>query len=314
MSFENFSFSAKLDGSPENLFKQVLDNLLDGVYFADRERRITYWNAAAERLTGYSAEEVVGKRCADDLLMHVDDAGCLLCDGDCPLSRTIADGRTHRADIFLHHKNGHRVPVEVRVCPIQAPDGQVVGAVEIFNDNSRERAMRERAADLARWAFLDPLSQLPNRRYLEDHLAQQLVRYSQGGMRFGVLLADVDEFKKINDSYGHIAGDAALVAVAKTLSNCLRTSDVLGRWGGDEFLALVPGLASEQALVGAAERCRNLVARAPIPVNGSPVQVTISVGAAIVAPGDTPQEIVSKADKRLYESKQAGRNRVSLSI
>lgn len=178
------------------LFKQVLDNLLDGVYFADRERRITYWNAAAERLTGYSAAEVIGRRCADNLLMHVDDGGCILCEGDCPLSRTIADGRTHRADVFLHHKGGHRVPVEVRVCPIQGPNGEVVGAVEIFNDNSRQRAMRERAAELAKWAFLDPASQVANRRYLENQLSQQLAQHSKCGIPFGVVLADLDRFEK----------------------------------------------------------------------------------------------------------------------
>ncbi len=84
-----------------SLFKQVLDNLLDGVYFTDRERRITYWNQAAEYLTGYSAEEVIGKRCSDNFLMHVDDSGCLLCGGDRPLSHTIADGRPRRAEVYF---------------------------------------------------------------------------------------------------------------------------------------------------------------------------------------------------------------------
>jgi diguanylate cyclase (GGDEF)-like protein/PAS domain S-box-containing protein len=306
------SFPISMSDESNNLFKRVLDNLLDGVYFADRERRITYWNAAAEQLTGYTAEEVMGRRCADNLLMHVDDAGCLLCEGDCPLSRTITDGCSHRADVYLHHKSGHRVPVEVRVCPIQGPNGQVVGAVEIFNDNSRQRAMRERAAELAKWAFLDPASQVANRRYLENELSRQLAQYSQCGIPFGILLADLDEFKKINDNYGHIAGDAALVAVAKTIAGCLRTSDAVGRWGGDEFLAVLPSV-SQEVLATAAERCRNLVARSTIPVADSRVRVTVSIGAAMVAPGDSLESVVSRADRHLYASKQFGRNRVSVS-
>ena len=208
---------ASFSDETNSLFKQVLDNLLDGVYFTDRERRITYWNHAAENLTGYSVEEIIGKHCADNFLMHVDDTGCLLCGGDCPVSLTIADGHPHWAEVYLHHKSGHRVPVEVRVFPIRAKDGEVVGAVEIFNDNSRQRAVRERARELAEVAFLDPTSQVANRRYLDQQLFQQLDQHAKFGTSFGIMLADVDEFKNINDTYGHIAGDAALVTVAKTL-------------------------------------------------------------------------------------------------
>ena len=239
------SSPASSSDETNSLFKRMLDNLFDGVYFTDLQRRITYWNQAAEHLTGYSAEEVVGKRCADNILMHVDDSGCLLCAGECPLSRTIADGRPRRAEVYLHHKSGHRVPVEVRVCPVPGRDGEVVGAVEIFNDNSRQRAVRERARELAKLAFLDPASQVANRRYLDQQLFQQLDQHSKFGTPFGIMLADLDEFKNINDTYGHVAGDAALVTVAKTLSGCLRASDVLGRWGGDEFLVILPGITKE---------------------------------------------------------------------
>ena len=193
-----------------SLFKMILDNLLDGVYVTDLERRITYWNQAAEEITGYRAEEVLGKRCADNILMHVDDSGCVLCVGECPLSRAIAENRPLRSDIYVHHKSGHRIPVETRVCPI-TQDSKVVGAVEIFSDNSRHWAVRERATELAKLAFLDPASQVANRHYLDQQLSQQLDQHSKFGTPFGILLADVDKFKNINDTYGHIAGDAALV-------------------------------------------------------------------------------------------------------
>jgi len=305
------AFPASMSGASTTLFKQVLDNLLDGVYFADLERRITYWNSAAERLTGYSAKEVIGRRCADNLLIHVDEGGCLLCESDCPLSRTIADGLTHRAEVFLHHKNGHRVPVEVRVCPIWGGEGEVVGAVEIFSDNSRQRATREQASELAKWAFLDTVSQVANRRYLEHQLSQQFAQHSQCGIPFGIVLADLDNFKKINDTYGHSAGDVVLITVAKTLSGCLRASDVLGRWGGDEFLAILP-YSSKLVLANAAERCRTIVARSTVPVKDVQIQVTISVGAAIVGREDSPESLLERADQHLYLSKQSGRNRVSL--
>ncbi|MFZ0959745.1 MAG: diguanylate cyclase [Terriglobia bacterium] len=304
------SLDSSLDET-NSLFKLILDNLIDGVYFTDLNRRITYWNPAAETLTGYSAEEVIGTFCADNILMHVDDAGCLLCEGECPLSRAIVEGRPQRGDVFLRHKYGHRVPTEVRVCPVTGIDGKIIGAVEIFNDNSRQRAMRDKAMELTKLAFLDPASQVANRRYLDQQLAQQLALHSQYGTSFGILLCDVDELKHINDTYGHVAGDAALVTVAKTLTGCLRASDVLGRWGGDEFLVILPDVM-EEILAATSERCRALVARSVVPVEGAQVKLTISVGAVMVAPGDSAESLLNRADQHMYSNKQSGRNRASL--
>ncbi len=292
----------------EDFFKRILDNLFDGVYFTDPNRTIIYWNRAAEEITGYAAEEVIGKRCADNILMHVNDAGHALCEGECPLSRTMADRHPRRAQVYLHHKRGHRVPVEVRVCAVPGRDGEVVGAVEIFSDNSRQRAVRERATELAKLAFLDPTSQVANRRYLDPQLAQHLDQHSREGTPFGILLIDVNEFKNINDTHGHVAGDTALVTIARTLFGCLRASDVLGRWGGDEFLVILPGI-TEQAMSETAARCRAMVAQSTVPVEGSEIQVTVSVGAAMVTAGDTAESLLKRADQHLYGSKQLGRLR-----
>jgi diguanylate cyclase (GGDEF)-like protein/PAS domain S-box-containing protein len=292
----------------DSIFKRMLDNLFDAVYFTDLERRIIYWNQAAEELTGYSADEVVGKRCADNILMHVNDSGYLLCTSECPLSHTMGDGRSRRAELYLHHKRGHRIPVEVRVSTVRGRDGEVVGAVEIFNDNSRQKAVRERARDLAKLAFLDAGTQVANRRYLDQQLSQQLDQHSQYGTPFGITLADVDDFKSVNDTYGHTAGDA-LVTVVKTLSACLRASDVLGRWGGDEFLVILPGITND-ILMETSERCRALVARSTVPVDSSQIKVTISVGVAMGAPGDSAESVLNRADQCLYSSKQSGRNRI----
>jgi len=311
MNSPPLSFPAPSPNEKTTPFKHVVDSLPDGVYITDRERRITYWNHAAEELSGYSAQEVLGKRCSENFLMHIDDSGCLLCQGDCPLSRTLEDGLPHRADVYLHHKSGHRVPVEVRVRPIWGGNGEVVGAVEVFSDNSRQRAVRERAKDLAKFAFLDPASQVGNRSYLEQQLSQHLDQFVTYGTPFGIMLADLDEFKNINDTYGHAAGDVVLVTIAKTISNCLRASDVVGRWGGDEFLAVLPGI-TRQFLASVSEKLRTLVSQSTVPVSGSGVRVTISVGAAMVAPGDSPESLMKRADQQLYASKQSGRNRVSL--
>ena len=107
-------------------FKLALSALNDGVYFVDRERRITYWNEASERITGFSAKDVLGRRCADNILCHVDDSGIELCNDDaCPLRACMATGQPRSADIYLHHKLGYRVPVSVSGSPVRDNAGKM---------------------------------------------------------------------------------------------------------------------------------------------------------------------------------------------
>ncbi len=292
-------------------YKQVLENLYDGLYIVDRERRIIYWNKAAERLTGYPAEQVLGRGCADNLLMHVDVSGCLLCTGDCPLHHAMTEGVGREAEVYVRHRLGYRIPVSVRVGPIRNAQGEIIGAVEIFNDNSSIKAAQEKIEQLQQMAFLDALTQVGNRRYLQEKLSQHLQEYARHGSSFGVLLVDVDEFKSINDSHGHNAGDTALVSTAKTISGCLRTSDVLGRWGGDEYLAIAPGITRE-GLQQLAQRCRALVQRSNVVIGGKVLKVTVSVGATLVRQNDTITSVVARADESLYRSKTSGRNRVRI--
>ena len=137
-----------MDDISPNFYATLLDNLYDGVYFVDRERRITFWNKAAERITGFTQAEVLGKRCADNLLRHVDDRGNSLCEGACPLSYTLRDGQLRSASVFLHHKNGHRLPVAIGVAPITDNQQNIIGAVEIFRDNSATVAALEHLKEL----------------------------------------------------------------------------------------------------------------------------------------------------------------------
>ena len=145
--------------------KDLLDHIADGVYFVDRDRTIIYWNHGATKLTGYSADGVVGKRCQDDLLCHVDCHGKNLCHDGCPLTATISDGKGHMATVFLRHKQGRRVPVWVRVQPLFDADGRIVGGVEIFSDDTAQAEAHRTIEELEKIAFLDQLTALPNRRY-----------------------------------------------------------------------------------------------------------------------------------------------------
>lgn len=292
-------------------YKMMLDHLVDGVYFVDLDRNITYWNPGAESLTGYSKDEVVGRCCADNLLLHVDDAGTQLCTNGCPLTESMADRTPHTAEVYLRHKSGHRVPVSVRVAPILDVRSKVLGAVEIFSDISLQKAAQARLLELEQMAFLDSLTQIGNRRYLDRNLERMFSELGRYGNPFGILLFDIDHFKAVNDRYGHSAGDAVLTAVARTMAVNLRTSDLIGRWGGEEFLALLPHITRDQ-LGNSAQRCRILVEKVSVPCGPARAAVTISCGGTMAEAGDTVETAVARADECLYRSKEEGRNRVTI--
>lgn len=291
-------------------YKRLIDNLYDAVYFVDSERRIAYWNRAAELLTGYTASEVVGRHCSDNILVHTDGNGVELCRSACPLSATILDGLPRETDVYLRHKNGYRVSVSVRVQPIADLEGKTIGGVEVFSDNTAKREAEQKAGQLEKMAFLDCLTRIPNRRFMEMRLRQVLEEARRYGHRFGLLLVDLDHFKEINDRYGHGAGDSALITVARTLTRGLRAVDNVGRWGGDEFAIILPEV-SEEGMRGLAERCRALVEQSRVGPDNR-VHVRVSMGGTLLRPDDSAESALCRVDQQLYKSKKQGRGRVTM--
>lgn len=294
----------------EDFYRSLLDNLSDGVYLVNRQRRIVYWNRGAERMTGYSAAEVVGRECAAGVLCHVDEDGHLLCPADtCPAEEVMRRVEVLERRVFLQHRDGHRVPVKTRIAPLRDGAGEVTGAVEIFSDDSAALAAAEHIRRLEEASLLDPLTGVGNRRFAGLELANQLAKLQRYGWQFGVIFLDVDHFKKINDTYGHATGDAVLSMVARTLAGAVRSFDVVCRWGGEEFLVVLSNLSAGD-LLKRAEQLRRLVEQSAL-VRPAVVAVTISLGATMARPDDTPESLVARADALMYAAKANGRNRVA---
>jgi len=296
----------------QNSFEAIVENMSDGLYLVDLSREITYWNAAAERITGYVKEEVVGRFCASNILTHVDEQGCELCKSSCPLAETLMDGNFRKKDIFLRHKNGHRVAVSVRITPMKDADGNIVGAVEIFSESNSQLVLRQKILELERLALLDHLTELPNRRHLNMELiAQSALCERTEGYSFGILFFDIDRFKRINDREGHDIGDKALQVFAKTVSSSIRPFDTIGRWGGEEFLGIFPNVSRENLSV-IAERLSALVRASSVETPHGPIRFTVSVGGTISTGSRDIDALVERADALMYKSKQAGRNRITI--
>ncbi|MBN2429072.1 MAG: sensor domain-containing diguanylate cyclase [Deltaproteobacteria bacterium] len=295
----------------KNSFEKIIENLHDGLYLVDRNRIITYWNKAAEGISGFSAEEVVGKPCSDSLLTHIDSDGCNLCQGTCPLAETIADGRSREDEVFLHHKDGHRVPVSVRVSPLTDENGEIVGGIELFTDISNQTVNELRIKELEKLALLDGLTQLANRTYIEREIESRFEEMKRLNVPFGILFMDIDHFKKFNDLYGHDVGDNVLKFVANTFVSNTRPFDLYGRWGGEEFIGIIRCINSED-LERLGNRLRSLIEKSYIIHKEEKLSVTISMGATLVNEDDSIESLTKRADILLYQSKEAGRNRLTL--
>ncbi len=166
-------------------------------------------------------------------------------------------------------------------------------------------------ATIGRMAFTDSLTGLPNRRAIVARFEQEAARWSRTGVGFAMAVFDIDRFKEVNDTHGHLAGDALLCHVGRLLEETKRTEDVLGRLGGEEFVVIMCGHPVPGGAAVAAERLREVVGATPLVHNGAALTVTLSGGLAILPDdGATWDKLFAVADQRLYEAKRAGRNRV----
>ncbi len=291
--------------------KELVENLVDGVCFVDINRNITFWNKAAERISGYAPNDVVGFSCVHDVLDHVDSEGRRLCEVNCPLLATMKDGALREISAYLHHKKGHRVPVTIRTTPIRNSYGKITGCVETFVESySQSQVLQELwlANDVG---FTDALTLLGNRRFCEMTLSTRIYELNSFNLGFGVIYIDLDYFNHINESFGEAVGDEILIRVGKTLAGVLRKLDFVTRWERDEFVVIIPGMTNE-LLKKVSERLRILIKNSYIVYEDNKISASASVGATIARSGDTPDSIIRRAQKLVDASKLAGCDRVSI--
>lgn len=296
-----------------DLYKEIIGSLYDGVYFVDQDRVITDWNKGAERISGYLSEEVIGKSLKELPLEYIDLDGTKLSLRGLPLAACMKDKKIHELAVFIHHADGHRIPVLIRANPIIDSKGTVIGAVETFSRDTGGLGIHHEGSDARHTVIKDKLTRLWNRRYLDACLRGEIAEMAPlKGLLTGLLLIDIDAFKPINDKHGNEVGDRTLQMVAATLEFNLRKNDVLGRWGGDEFLVVLRDLVTGDALKFIAEKVRMLVEYSRLDLPSKHVAVTASVAATMMLPDDNLESLLSRLEGAMIRCKKAGGNTVNL--
>lgn len=299
------AIEAKLKQSEER-HRLLADNAADVIWTMDLEGRFTYVSPSVEKLRGYRVEEVMAQSpeevlCPGSLIQ--------MQEGLARAMNSVQNNlpfEVYRGELEQPCKDGSTVWTEATVSGIYNEAGQFIGMLGVTRDISERKLME---AEIRRLSVTDKLTQSFNRLKLDESLEQQFEWSQNDGVPFAIMILDIDHFKRVNDSFGHQVGDQVLIELVAILNDNVRTGDVVGRWGGEEFLLILPDTQLEAA-GRLAERLRQAVAAYGF---GRAGQVTISIGVAAFEQRDrSPESIVSRADQALYRAKAAGRNRVEV--
>ena len=282
----------------------TLNSIGDAVMSTDVLGCVTYLNAVAESMTGWSRGEAAGHPIEE--VFRIIDATTREAAQN-PMTLAIRENKTVglTANCVLIHREGGEVAIEDSAAPIHDRRGRVTGAVMVFRDVSMARAMSLRMSHLAQH---DSLTDLPNRLLLNDRLTQALAQARRNRKRLAVLFLDVDRFKNINDSLGHDVGDHLLQTVAQRLLACVRSTDTVSRLGGDEFVILLSEVTHVQDAAVSADKIL-LALSAPCDIDQHELHVTASMG-IVTYPDDGTDAgtLMKNADFAMYHAKDSGRN------
>lgn len=303
-SNEREGYMTALRDSEEKFRRQasLLDKAKDAIVVCDMDQRVMYWNHGAEQMFGWRREEVLG-RCTREFLYH--ETGLF----PHMLEVMMLSGEWSGEHV-KRNKEGKLLTVESSWTLVRDEAGQPQSIFSIDTDISKRKAAEE---EIQRLAFYDQLTGLPNRQLLQDRLQQALLACIRSRRQGAVMFLDLDNFKTLNDTFGHDRGDLLLQQVAMRLMACVRQTDTVARWGGDEFVVLLEDLSGDTAdAAGQAEAIGDKLLSAmnrPFDLNGYHHLSTSSVGVALFdAQAGGSQELLKRADLAMYRAKAAGRN------
>ncbi len=289
------------------LSSAVVERLGDGIVVIDRHYNIILYNEGAARIFGHAAEDALG-RSLNMLLPQRFQLQHDLMINEFSASSAEARQMGERArQIYGIRKDGSEFIASVAIMKINV--GSLVHYVAIVRDISENKKTEE---ELLRLAATDPLTGAFNRREMTSLAEQESQRSHRYGRPLSIMMLDLDHFKRLNDTYGHAAGDKALQRFTTLCCNALRNIDVFGRWGGEEFVALLPETDAEGAAV-IAERLRKTVNENVLTYNDHRIVLTVSIGIAQYRADEIAIDgPLSRADMAVYDAKKAGRNQISV--
>lgn len=288
----------------EGWLTTILQSIGEGVIATDRQGNITFMNPVAERMTGWRQSESIHKPLANVLHLIDEESGQLQ---RLSVPRLISEDLRNPLNSNIMIVNyQEKIPIELTTTVITDNMGNATGLVLVLHDLTERRRYEEK---LRFNAVHDHLTELPNRFLFFDRLNVALAQAQRDGHKIAILMLDLDEFKKVNDTWGHNTGDKLLQAAAGRLTNMFRRGDTIARLGGDEFVLIVPEMPAFEVARNVAERIVRSFHK-PFDLDGLKLTITASVGLTLYPDdGDSADILVRNADIAMYRAKIEGKNR-----
>lgn len=308
----------------EGVLAQIVLGSSVATFVIDREHRVSHWNRACEAITGVSAREVVGTRdhwrpfypaqrplMADLVLERAGEGTVQEFYRGKYRPSSLIEGAYEAEDFFPNFGEGGRW-LYFTAAPLRNSRGELVGAIETLQDFTERRrteiALRESEERYRILSVTDALTGLYNSRHFYERLHEEVERAQRYGRPLSLIVLDADNFKQVNDTYGHLQGDQVLQVLAGVIGHCLRRTDSAYRYGGEEFTAIMPEATLEAAAL-VAERLRRSFSETPIrPAVGGTIRCSVSVGVTQLVAGESVESFIRRADDGAYQAKRRGKN------
>jgi len=292
----------------EERLRFITENTLDVVWQLDSECRFTYVNSADERMRGFPRDEVIGQRFTQ-LLTPNGQAVFVAALQRAKQIDGAGQAGAIRFEVEMLRKDGGALWADINCTPIHGTGGEISGYIGVTRDATQHRRAQE---VLREQTIRDPLTNLFNRRFLDESLERELARAQRDGTPLALLMIDIDNFKQLNDTYGHPAGDEVIRKLGELIRNGARSGDLPCRYGGEEFLLVLPNMTVETA-IDRAELWRLQFAKDRTVIGSDVIPATVSIGVAVFPQhGREREALVKAADQALYAAKRDGRNRVAV--
>ena len=294
---------------PRSWFEEkLIDAMHDGVVFVDARAKITLWSKGTERLTGISDDAVGGRILTPSLLDMCAHGEHRIADDACPVAKSLVTNSQIRQRVFVQGRQGQHVAIDLHSIPVNSPDGKVQGATVLLHDAQPEASLEEKCEALHAEVTKDPMTKVANRAEFDRMLALFIEAHKQAGQPCSLIMCDIDHFKNINDTFGHQAGDEAIISMANLLTSMCRAGDLVARYGGEEFAVLCADCTNADG-ARRAEQIRRKLAEMTHACLGNK-GFTASFGVTELQAGDSPETMLRRSDRALLLAKEQGRNQV----
>jgi len=292
-------------------YQNIIENLYEGLFYVDKERRIKYWSKGAEKITGYSSSEVLDQICSEKFLCPTDADGRKYYGESNVFTITLANGTYKQFELLITHKNGSKVPVSIRIAPMYDVNDNIVGATQLFTDNKEHLEHLVNDSEEYENSFFDPITKLPNKVSLEMSINFKLSEFRRYNRPFGIILFEIDNYDKLSKIYGEEFDVNVLTKISKLVTIDLRPFDIAGRWSEKEF-ALVLINVREDSIKVIGDRLKDIIENTDLTIGKGEIDITLSIAGIVATLNDSTKLLIEKLRTTTKKCKHMGGNKFKI--